>query len=160
MGANTEGICFIRTSRPATKVRYENDHVFEIGKANVLRSSDKDAALVIGAAVTLEEAFEAADTLSAEGINVRIMDLFTVKPIDAAGIISNARACGGKVVVVEDHYHEGGLGEAVLAALSTDLSAVTSFKHLAVSKVPRSGPSKKLMEMFGISAACIVKAVK
>jgi len=160
LAANTKGICFIRTSRPATTVRYDNDHVFEIGKASVLKKSSSDAALVIGAAVTLEEAFLAAEELKNQGINVRIMDLFTIKPIDVKALVKNAKECGGKVVVVEDHYHAGGIGEAVLSALSTDLSCVSSFKHLAVDRVPRSGPSKQLLHMFGISAACIVDAVK
>jgi len=160
MAANTKGICFIRTSRPATSVVYENDHVFELGKAHVLQQSAADQALLVGAGVTLQEAREAADTLGAAGVPVRVMDLFTVKPIDVAGLVANARACGGRVLVVEDHYYEGGIGEAVLSALSTDLSCVSSFKHLAVGAVPRSGPSKALLEMFGISASCIVKAVQ
>jgi len=160
MAANTKGVCFIRTSRPATTVVYENDHHFELGKAHVVASSPADRALVIGAGVTLEEAREAASTLAGEGLAVRVMDLFTIKPIDVKAIITNAKECGGRVVVVEDHYYEGGVGEAVLSALSKDLSAVTAFKHLAVAKVPRSGPSKALLEMFGISAGCIVKAVK
>jgi len=160
LAANTRGICFIRTSRPGTTVRYANDHQFKVGKANVLLSSPRDAALVVAAAVTLEEAFSAAETLAAEGVNIRILDPFTIKPLDGEAVRHHAKACGGKVVVVEDHYAEGGIGEAVLSALSEDLGCVTKFKHLAVDRVPRSGPSQKLMEMFGISAACIVKAVK
>jgi len=160
LAANTKGICFIRTSRPATTVRYDNDAQFAVGKAHVLRQSPQDTVLIIAAAVTLEEAFTAADALALAGIHVRIMDLFTIKPIDTEAVVKNAKACGGRVMVVEDHYPEGGIGEAVLGALATDLGAVSCFKHLAVREVPRSGPSKKLMEMFGISAGCIEAAVK
>lgn len=81
--------------------------ISQIGKGNVIKSSDSDKVLVIGAAITLREAMTAADELASEGINVRIMDLFTIKPIDKDGIIKNARECGGRIVVVEDHYAEG-----------------------------------------------------
>ncbi|XP_068208816.1 transketolase-like protein 2 [Palaemon carinicauda] len=158
LAANKEGICFIRTSRPGTAVVYDNDHQFQIGKANVLRSSGTDKALVIGAAITLREAMTAADTLAKEGINVRVMDLFTIKPIDEKAIISNAKECGGRIVVVEDHYPEGGIGEAVKSAVAMERDIVV--KHLAVPRIPRSGKCDELLEMFGISAKAVVNAVK
>jgi len=133
MAANTKGICFIRTSRPNTAVLYANDHVFQIGKANVVRKSDKDVALVIGAGVTLHEGLKAADLLAANGVHIRVMDPFTIKPIDAAGIIENAKACGGRIITVEDHYPEGGLGEAVQSAVALERNIVV--KKLAVNSV-------------------------
>lgn len=106
MAANTKGICFIRTSRPATKVIYENNHAFQVGKSHVVRQTAADNMLIIGAAVTLFEALTAADELAKVGINVRVIDPFTIKPLDRA-IIDHAKAVGGKVLTVEDHYKEG-----------------------------------------------------
>ncbi|KAK3866153.1 hypothetical protein Pcinc_028291 [Petrolisthes cinctipes] len=158
LAANTPGICFIRTSRPVTAVIYDNNHKFEIGKANVVQSSGSDKVLVIGAAITLREAQTAADKLKEDGINVRIMDLFTIKPIDKDAIISNAKECGGRIIVVEDHYLEGGIGEAVMSAVAMERDIIV--KQLAVPRVPRSGKCDELLDMFGISAACVVKAAK
>lgn len=158
LAANTPGLCFIRTSRPGTAVVYDNDHQFEIGKGNVIKSSGSDKVLVIGAAITLREAMTAADQLASEGINLRVMDLFTIKPIDKDGIIKNARECGGRIIVVEDHYAEGGIGEAVLSAVAMERDII--MKHLAVPRIPRSGKCDELLEMFGISASAVVKAAK
>lgn len=158
LAANTKGICFIRTSRPATSVLYANDHKFQIGKANVIKSSGDDKALVIGAAITMREALTAADQLAGDGVNVRVMDLFTIKPIDKEAIIKNAKECGGRIVVVEDHYAEGGIGEAVKSAVAMERDIVVS--HLAVPHIPRSGKCDELLEMFGISAKAVAKAVK
>lgn len=158
LAANTKGICFIRTSRPNTAVIYNNDDVFTIGKGKVVKQSPKDQVLIIGAGVTLYEGLAAAEQLAAEGIHARVLDPFTVKPIDAALIISNTKQCGGRIVTVEDHYPEGGLGEAVLSAVAGETDIMV--KKLAVPTVPRSGPPKVLLDMFGISAKNIVAAVK
>eukprot|EP00112_Aurelia_sp_Birch-Aquarium-sp1_P019000 Seg4613.2 transcript_id=Seg4613.2/GoldUCD/mRNA.D3Y31 product="Transketolase-like protein 2" protein_id=Seg4613.2/GoldUCD/D3Y31 len=146
LAANQPSMVYIRSSRPATATLYAADE------------NDKDVALVVGAGVTLHEALKAADMLQAEGIHIRVMDIFCLKPIDQAALIANAKACGGKVVTVEDHYPAGGLGEAVAGALSEEKDI--SIKQLCVRALPRSGPSGELMEMFGISANHIVKAVK
>jgi len=158
LAANTPGVCFIRTSRPNVPVIYANDEPFEVGKAKVVRQSSSDKVTVIGSCVTLVEAMKAADSLSASGINIRVIDPFTIKPIDAATIIANAQATGGKIITVEDHYPEGGIGEAVAGAVA-DQPNIT-VKRLAVQEVPRSGKSAELMDKYGISAACIVKAVE
>ena len=107
LAANTKGLTFIRTSRPNTAVIYENDAVFEVGKAKVVRQSAKDQVLLIGAGVTLYEALKAADKLAEAGVSARVIDPFTIKPIDAQTIIENAKAVGGRIVTVEDHYPEG-----------------------------------------------------
>ncbi|XP_011647657.1 LOW QUALITY PROTEIN: transketolase-like protein 2 [Pogonomyrmex barbatus] len=158
LAANTKGICFIRTSRPATAVLYKNDESLAIGKAKVVRSSAKDQALVIGAGVTLHEALKAADELAKVGINIRVIDPFTIKPIDAQTIIKNAKEVDGRIVTVEDHYTQGGLGETVQSAVALERNIIV--KKLAVPDVPRSGPPAVLLDNYGISARNIVAAVQ
>ncbi|XP_014673189.1 PREDICTED: transketolase-like [Priapulus caudatus] len=157
LSANLRGVCFIRSSRPANPVIYSNNETFKPGQAKVVRKSDSDAVTVIGAGVTLHEAMKAADTLAARGINIRIVDPFTVKPLDAATILACARETGGKILTVEDHYPEGGLGEAVCSAMSDEMDV--RVRKLCVPRIPRSGPPAVLLDMFGISAKCIVTAV-
>uniref|UniRef100_A0A3Q2CQZ1 Transketolase n=1 Tax=Cyprinodon variegatus TaxID=28743 RepID=A0A3Q2CQZ1_CYPVA len=156
LSANTKGICFIRTSRPATAVIYSPDEKFEVGTAKVLHQSDNDVATVIGAGVTLHEALAAYDTLKRK--NICVIDPFTVKPLDAETILSRARATGGRIITVEDHYKEGGLGEAVLSAVGEEPGIMVT--RLAVSAVPRSGKPQELLDIFGISAKHIVAAVR
>ncbi|CAL1674838.1 unnamed protein product [Lasius platythorax] len=158
LAANTKGICFIRTSRPATAVLYKNDEPLVIGKAKVIKSSTNDQVLVIGAGVTLHEAVKAADELAKVGINIRVIDPFTIKPIDAQTIIKNAKEVGGRIVTVEDHYSQGGLGEAVQSAVALERNIIV--KKLAVPNIPRSGPPTVLLENYGISARNIVAAVQ
>ncbi|XP_050080347.1 transketolase-like protein 2 [Anopheles maculipalpis] len=158
MAANTPGVCFIRTSRPNTAVIYENDEKFEIGKCKVVKQNANDSVLLIGAGITLYEALKAAEELEKSGIHCRVIDPFTVKPLDQEGIIRNGVQCGGRVVVVEDHYKQGGLGEAVLSALAEQRNFVV--KHLGVEKLPRSGPPTVLVDMFGISARSVAAAVQ
>ncbi|XP_028923195.1 transketolase-like protein 1 [Ornithorhynchus anatinus] len=158
LAANTKGMCFIRTSRPDTAVLYSPQETFEIGQAKIVRQSDMDKVTVIGAGVTLHEALAAADELSKEGIPIRVIDPFTIKPLDATTIITSAKATGGRIITVEDHYREGGIGEAVSAAVSGEPGILVH--QLAVSGVPRSGKPTELLDMFGISAKCITAAVK
>lgn len=158
LAANTQGIKFIRTSRPALPTLYANDEVFEVGKAKVVRQSDSDVVTVIGAGVTLAEANKAALQLAEEGINVRIIDPFTIKPLDAETVLDAARKTGGRIVTVEDHYPEGGLGEAVMSVVADEKNMTV--RKLAVRGIPRSGKCAELLAMFCIDAAAIVKAVK
>eukprot|EP00092_Neocalanus_flemingeri_P012224 GFUD01013180.1.p1 GENE.GFUD01013180.1~~GFUD01013180.1.p1 ORF type:complete len:623 (+),score=191.16 GFUD01013180.1:63-1931(+) len=157
LAANTRGICFVRVSRPATPVIYSNQEQFTVGKAKIVRKSDSDQVLVVAAGITLAETMKAADMLAAKGINIRVMDPFTIKPLDITAVQDNAAACGGRVITVEDHYPEGGIGDAVLDAVSSYRNMIV--RKLAVNAVPRSGPPAELLEMFGISANNIVKAV-
>lgn len=156
--ANQPNMCYIRTSRPATAVLYGADEPFAVGKGKVVRQSDSDKCLLIGAGITLHECIKAQETLVGKGINCRVFDPFCIKPIDAEGIISNAKACGGNIVVVEDHYPEGGVGEAVSSAVS--MEAGIRVQRLAVTGLPRSGPPMDLMEMYGVSAKQVIEAVK
>nr|CAH7735442.1 unnamed protein product [Callosobruchus chinensis] len=158
LAANTKGVTFIRTNRPATPVLYPNDTQFVIGKAHILRSSTEDKVLVIGAGVTLVEALGAADQLAKSGINVRVLDPFTIKPIDKEGIIRHAKECCGRILVVEEHYYEGGIGEAVLSACAEERNIYV--KHIAIPRVPRSGTPTDLLEYYGINAKHIAEYVK
>jgi transketolase len=158
LAANTKGICFIRTSRPNTAVIFDNEHVFQIGKGNLVLSHDKDDLLIVGAGVTLHEALKAAKQLEGQGIHAAVVDPFTLKPIDQELLIREAARCHGRVLTVEDHYPEGGLGEAVASALAEQRNVIV--KRLAVLQVPRSGPPEVLLDHFGISAKAIAVAAK
>jgi len=158
IAANTKGICFIRTSRPALPVIYGNDEKFEIGKAKIVRQSGNDQVTIVGSCVTLFEAITAADELAASGINVRIIDPFTIKPLDADTIIQSAKATGGRIITVEDHYPEGGIGDAVCGAVAEERDIIV--KKLAVHGVPRSGKPAELLKMFNIDSTAICRAVK
>ncbi|KRX24061.1 Transketolase [Trichinella nelsoni] len=157
LAARVNGICFIRTGRPNTPVIYSNEEQFSIGQAKIVRHSDKDRLMIVTAGVTLFEAFTAADVLAKEkGLHVCICDLFTVKPIDKRTLAEQAKRVGGKVLTVEDHYPEGGIGDAVASVLA-EYSNI-QLKSLAVNALPRSGPPDSLMDMFGISAKHIIEA--
>ncbi|ESN98903.1 hypothetical protein HELRODRAFT_66984 [Helobdella robusta] len=158
LAANTKGICYIRTSRPTVPHFYDNNEKFEIGKAKVLRESNSDQVTIIAACVTLVEAFKAADELAKSSIGVKIVDPFTIKPIDRDTILCCAKRTGGRILVVEDHYPEGGIGEAVTSSLRMERNII--IKHLAVNGVPRSGKPHELLALFGIDAQSIVSAVK
>ncbi len=160
-----DGISFIRTTREKTPVLYGPDEEFPIGGSKTLRQSENDAATVIGAGITLHEAIEAADELQKENIAVRVIDLYSVKPIDVETVARAGRETG-HLVVVEDHWREGGLGDAVLAALAESHrddaheGKAARVTHLCVTKMPRSGKPDELLDDNGISAKHIVAAVK
>ena len=153
--AQHKGVCFLRTSRPKTPVIYGNDEQFPIGGAKVLRTGDK--VTVVGAGVTLFEALKAADQLKAEGINITVIDAYSIKPLGKKEILAAAQKTHNTVITVEDHYSEGGLGDAVAGELSCEGIKV---HKLAVNGIPRSGHAVELMAAFGIDAAAIVKKVK
>jgi len=118
LAANTKGIFFIRTSRPATPVFYDNNEHFEIGKSKVIKKHTNDAITLISGGVTTNEAYKAAEKLEKEGINVRVIDIFSVKPIDKTTLSTNIKETHGLALTIEDHYPEGGIFEAVAGALS------------------------------------------
>jgi transketolase len=150
-----KGVCFLRTSRPKTPVIYGNAEKFPIGGAKVLREGDK--VTIVAAGVTLFEALKAADTLKAEGINVTVIDAYSIKPLGKDVILAAAKKTGNTVITVEDHYAEGGLGDAVAGELSVEGIKV---HKLAVVGMPHSGKAEELLAKFGIDAAGIVKKVK
>jgi transketolase len=159
--ADLEGISYIRTLRPKTPVIYAPDEEFPIGGSKLVRSSENDSVTVVAAGITVSEAMEAAEKLEEEGISVRLVDAYSIKPIDAETLREAAVATGGRVVVVEDHWPEGGLGEATLSALAGDrLANDLEFRHLAVEIMPGSGSTDELLDAAGISASHIADAVR
>jgi len=160
--AKRHGICYIRTTRPKTPILYSNDELFPIGGSKTLRSSGNDRVTVVAAGITVHEALTAADVLSKEGIAIRVIDAYSVKPIDRDGLLAAARETGGRMIVVEDHYDEGGLGDAVLNAVGNqaDTADVVKVVKLAVREIPRSGPPDALLEKYGISSRHIADAVR
>ena len=159
--ADTEGISFLRTLRPSTPVIYAPDEEFPIGGSKVVRSSDEDQVTVVAAGITVHNAIEACEKLQDEGISVRLIDAYSVKPIDANTLHEAVQATSGRLVVVEDHWPEGGLGEATLSALmQAGDASYLEFEHLAVSGMPTSGSSEELMDAAGISANHIADAVR
>ncbi|HAR35641.1 MAG TPA: transketolase [Acidobacteria bacterium] len=154
--AKYKGLVYIRTTRPATPILYSPAEEFPAGGAKVLRQSEKDAVTVIGAGITVHEALKAYEQLKTEGINIRIIDAYSVKPIDRETIIRSVGETGGRVVVAEDHFEQGGLGTAVALVLPEK----KYWKHLCVRELPRSGKPQELLARYEIDAAAIVKAVK
>ncbi len=162
------GISYMRTTREKTPILYKTTDTFPIGGSKTLRTSKEDKVTVVGCGITLHEALKAYDELKKDGINVRLIDPYSVKPIDAKTLIQAARETG-TIVVVEDHWPEGGIGDAVLdvfaaheqgEGLSNGVKVVPKIVKLAVKAMPGSGTPEELMNAAGISAPHIVKAVK
>ncbi len=151
-----KGLAYIRTSRPATALLYPAREAFPIGGSKVLRKADGDAVTVVAAGITVHEALKAADSLKKEGLGLRIIDAYSVKPLDEGTLLREAKATGGRVVVVEDHYAGGGLGDAVAQALAGQAKV----RHLCIRELPRSGKPDELLERYGISASHIARAAK
>ena len=156
--ADTEGIVFLRTLRPNTPVIYGPDEEYEVGGSKVIRSSEDDNVTIVGIGVTVHEALEAAATLDEEGISARVIDAYSVKPIDADTLQAAAEATG-RIITVEDHFPEGGLGDAVLAALAEKDEHPHVLK-LAVREMPRSGKPDELLNAYGIDAEHIAAAAR
>jgi transketolase len=154
-----EGISYLRTLRPATPVLYGPDEEFEIGSSRVLRSSEEDDVALIGAGITVHEALKAADALADEGVAARVVDLYSIKPIDADTLRATAEASHGRLVTIEDHWAEGGLGDAVLAALA-DIDDPVRVVKLAVREMPTSGKPEELLAVAGIDAEHIAAAAR
>ena len=156
--ADREGIVYLRTTREKTPVIYPSEQRFAIGGSAVVRASDRDQATIVAAGITVHEAITAHHVLAGEGIVVRIIDAYSVKPIDERTL---RRAAGetGALVVVEDHWAEGGLGEAVMAALAGS-DPFPRFIHLAVRTMPGSGTPGELLDAAGVGARAIADAVR
>jgi transketolase len=157
--ADLEGISYLRTTRAATPVIYGPDEEFPVGGSKVVRSSDDDEVAIVAAGITLHEALEAADALDEGGISARVIDLYSVKPVDVEGLRSAAEAAGGCIVVAEDHWPEGGLAEAVLSAFA-DTDERPRVVSLAVREVPGSGTPDELLAAAGIDAEHIAEAAR
>jgi transketolase len=154
--ADLEGIVFLRTTRAATPVLYGPDEDFPVGGSKVVR--DGDDVTIVGAGITLHEALKAADALAEEGVSARVIDLYSVKPVDAEALRAAAEATGA-IVTVEDHWPEGGLGEAVLSVFAED-DERPRIVLLAVKDMPGSGKPNELIAAAGIDAEHIAAAAR
>lgn len=155
--AEREGISYMRATREATSVLYGGDETFTIGGSKTLREGT--TATVIAAGITLHEALEAADKLAGEGVNIRVIDLYSVKPIDAEAVIKAAQETE-HLIIAEDHWAEGGLADAVLAALAEAGVSAKKFTHLCIKEMPVSGKPAELLAAYGIDADAIASAVR
>ena len=155
--ADREGVVFMRTTRAATPVIYGADEEFPIGGSRVLRDGDDVA--IVAAGITLHESLKAADALAGEGIAARVIDLYSVKPVDGETLRAAAEATGGRMLTVEDHWPEGGIGDAVLEALSEG-EAPVRLVRLAVREMPGSGKPAELLSAAGIDAEHITEAAR
>jgi transketolase len=153
--AQLDGLVYIRTTRKDTSILYEATEQFPVGGSKTLRTSSNDLVTLVGAGITVHEALAAHEQLLKKGIAARVIDLYSIKPIDA-DTLTKAAIDTGHILVLEDHYAEGGIAEAVRSALGDRAGIVTS---LAVTKQPKSGTPEELLEYEGISAAAIVSAV-
>jgi transketolase len=157
--ADLDGIVFLRTTRANTPVIYGPDEEFPVGGARVVRESDDDEVTIVGAGITLHEALKAADGLAQDGVQARVIDLYSVKPVDVDTLQAAADATAGRIVTVEDHWPEGGIGEAVLSALA-DTEERPRVVQLAVRDMPGSGKPAELLAAAGIDAEHIAEAAR
>jgi len=158
LAANHRGIVYIRTSRPATPVIFDNEELFEIGKSKVVKKSETDCITVVAAGITLAETMKAYDILEKEGIMIRVIDIFSVKPVDKDTLLQSAKATNGLVLTVEDHFPEGGIRDAVSQAFEGNKGI--SLNSIAIQELPRSGKPEELIEKYGISASKIAEKVR
>lgn len=152
-----KGMVYLRAGRPKTPVIYGPDETFRIGGSKVIRQSAADQVTIVAAGVTLFEALKAHEQLKAAGIATRVVDLYSIVPVDRQTLVDCAKATGGRFLTVEDHYAHGGIGDAVLSALASEGVRV---RKLAVREIPRSGKPEELVDHFGIGVRSIVEAAK
>ncbi len=154
---NTRGICYIRTTRPETPILYGKDDAFPVGGSKTHHANTKEVVTVVAAGITLFEALKAQEQLQIDGIGIRVIDAYSIKPIDKKTLLTSAKETKA-IIVVEDHYPEGGLGEAVAAAIVG--RSTVPFIHLSVNKTPRSGKAAQLLDYEGIASADIMESVR
>jgi transketolase len=157
--ADTKGVSYIRTTRGAYPVLYKSSESFRVGGSKVLRSSSRDRVTLIGAGVTVHNCLQAADLLEKQGIKARVIDLYSVKPVDVRALREAVKATSGRLVVAEDHYPEGGLAAAVMEALSLEPKP-PRVAHCAVKGLPGSGKPEELMNAAGIGPKQIAAAAR
>ncbi len=157
VAASTPGPVYLRTTRPKTPVIYDAGETFSAGGSKTLRASGTDVVTIVAAGITVFEALQAHEQLARNGVNVRVIDAYSVQPVDRDGLLGAARATGFRVITVEDHYAAGGLGDAVSEALGDRGFHIV---RLAVREIPRSGPPADLLDKYRISARAIIEAVQ
>jgi transketolase len=159
--ADLKGISYIRTTREKTPILYPADDEFPIGGSRVVRGgAADDQVTVVAAGITVHESVKAAELLAKDGIKIRVVDAYSVKPIDARGIAESIKTTGGRLIVVEDHWAEGGIGDAVIGGLAELGANAARYRHLAVREMPGSGKPAELLEAAGISTRDIAAAVR
>jgi transketolase len=158
--AERPGISYMRTTRGSYPVLYESGESFPIGGSKVLRSGPDDAVTLIGAGVTLYECLTAADRLAEDGIHARVIDLYSIKPVDTETLTAAVAATSGRLVVAEDHHPEGGICSAVTGALLEAGEQTLRVAHLAVREMPGSGTGQELLAAAGIDAEHIAAAAR
>lgn len=158
--ADLPGISYLRITRAKTPVIYAPDETFPIGGSKVVRHSDADQVAIIAAGITLHESLRAYEQLKSDGIRVRVIDAYSVKPIDKEALHQAAQVTGGRLVVVEDHWSEGGVGDAVLDAFVGAMEKPPRVVKLAVRAIPTSGTPAELLSAAGIDAEHIAQAVR
>lgn len=156
--SKTNGLSYLRATRATTPILYSQKDKFPIGKSKTLRYSKQDTCAIITAGITLHESLKAYSLLKKEGIYVRVVDAYSVKPIDQEMLVNAVKSCKGNIVVIEDHYIEGGLGDAVLAALAE--IPKKRVKKVGITEIPRSGKPEELLELYGLSASRIAETIK
>ena len=156
LAAKTKGLKYIRTTRPKTKVLYKNSEKFSIGDFKILKSSKKDVAVLIGAGITLHESLKAHYQLKEKGIKTSVIDLYCIKPLNIKKLANFIKEHGNKLVITEDHYKEGSIGEMLKSELS---NKDIEIKHLCINEIPHSGPSEELLDKYKISARYIARAI-
>ena len=157
MACFNQGISYLRTTRGDTPVLYSNDEQFPIGGCKILKKSDPDVAVIVAAGITVYEALKAYDTLAQEGITIAIIDLYSIKPLDTTTLENIAQQARNRIITVEDHYIQGGIGQTVSYALR---NTGIKIECLAVTCLPMSGKPEELLAWAGIDAAAIIKKVK
>ncbi len=157
LSAQIPNIKYIRTTRPKTPIIYHITESFQLGEFKILKQSNKDKVVLIGSGITLHESLKAHNLLKQQSINAAVIDLYCIQPINEKRLITFIKKHGNKVVITEDHYKEGGIGEAILSTIkNTNIKVI----HLSITKIPHSGKSEELLNEHKISAKHIAKAVR
>lgn len=157
LAANIKGLKYIRTTRSKTPIIYPPTETFCLGEFKILRQSLNDKAVIIGAGITLHESLKAYDQLKNKNIQTSVIDLFCIKPLETRKLISFIKQHGNKLIITEDHYKEGGIGEMLISALA---DTEIQIKHLSINQIPHSGKMEELLDKYQISAKHIIDAVK
>lgn len=152
-----KGMVYLRASRPKTPVIYENNEKFPIGGLKILRQSDQDKATVVAAGITVFESLKAYEELQKEGIHISVIDLYSIKPLDAKSLVEAAKRTENTLITVEDHYIQGGIGDAVAGEVSSEGIKV---HKLAIQELPHSGKPEELIDKYGIGSRSIIEKVK
>ena len=156
LAADTNGLKYIRTTRPQTPIIYKLAESFKMGEFKILKQSSQDKIVLIGAGITLHESLKAYEFLKKQNINTAVIDLYCVKPLNTGKLINFIKAHGSKIIITEDHYREGGIGDMLCNELK---NTSIKIRHLAINEIPHSGKMQELLDKYKISAKYIIESV-